>query len=296
MASSQARLPQNAPGAFWVDDSCIDCGCCRVLAPHAFGDLPDAAFVYRQPDLPAEVADAARAAVSCPVGAIGADGVDLRSAAASLPVEVLPGIYHCGFASRSTYGASSWLVRRPGGNVLIDVPRPLPALFDRIAALGGVRRLFLTHRDDVDGHAAVAARFGAERLLHRADQDARTREVETLFDGDAPFDLAPDLRVIPVPGHTRGSAALRWRDVLFTGDHLWGRADGSLGAGRSVCWWSWAEQAASMERLRDEPFAHVLPGHGRPWHGGAASRTAAIDALVHRMRHGGGRVGPGWAG
>lgn len=296
MARREARLAANVPGDFWVDASCIDCGACRVLAPGSFGDLADSAYVHHQPEAGPERDHAARATVSCPVGAIGADGVDLRAAAASLPVEVLPGVYHNGFAAKDSYGASSWLVRRPGGNVMVDVPRPLPGLFDRIEALGGVRWLFLTHRDDVAGHEAVARRFGAIRLLHRADLDARTRGVEAPLDGAEPFALADDLRVIPVPGHTRGSAALRWGEVLFTGDHLWGRADGSLGAGRSVCWYSWPAQTASMERLRDEPFGHVLPGHGRPWHGGVAERAGAIDALLARMRGGGGRVSAGWEG
>ena len=33
VARPSARLSQNAPGDFFVDDSCIDCETCRVLAP-----------------------------------------------------------------------------------------------------------------------------------------------------------------------------------------------------------------------------------------------------------------------
>jgi glyoxylase-like metal-dependent hydrolase (beta-lactamase superfamily II) len=32
---------------------------------------------------------------------------------------------------------------------------------------------------------------------------------------------------------------------------------------RSVCWYSWDEQVASLERLLDFRFRFVLPGHGR---------------------------------
>ena len=37
MARLAARLASNAPGDYYVDDSCIDCAMCRVLAPRVFG-------------------------------------------------------------------------------------------------------------------------------------------------------------------------------------------------------------------------------------------------------------------
>ena len=187
-------------------------------------------------------------------------------------------------SQRDTYGALSWLVLRPDGNVLVDVPRPVPALRSAIEALGGVRWIFLTHRDDVAGHDRFAAHFGAERILHAADVGGSTRDVERRIEGDAPVELAPDLLAIPVPGHTRGSMALLFRDeVLFSGDHVWGRGP-ALGAGRDVCWWSWPAQIRSMERLRGHRFAHVLPGHGRSWHGGHEARLPALDALIEGIR------------
>jgi glyoxylase-like metal-dependent hydrolase (beta-lactamase superfamily II) len=101
--------------------------------------------------------------------------------------------------------------------------------------------------------------------------------------GDDPIDLAPDLTLIPVPGHTRGSAALLYaRRYLFTGDHLWGSEDepGRLAASRSVCWYSWAEQTRSMERLLDFRFEWVLPGHGRRHH---ADSPAAMRRELERL-------------
>jgi glyoxylase-like metal-dependent hydrolase (beta-lactamase superfamily II) len=77
---------------------------------------------------------------------------------------------------------------------------------------------------------------------------------------------------------------LLYRDeVLFSGDHVWGRGH-ALAAGRSVCWFDWGTQIRSMERLLDVPFGHVLPGHGAPWHGGASAKNAALEALIGRMR------------
>lgn len=284
MARSVERTAGNAPGDWFVDTRCIDCGHCRVVAPDVFDEGPQHAFVARQP---ADPTRAARALVGCPVGSIGtAADVDLRAATRTLPEPVLPGVYRCGLASEATFGATSWLVVREGGNVMIDVPRPIPALLDRIDALGGVRWLFLTHRDDIAGHERIGARFGAERILHRGDANAVPGGVERWIDGLAPVDLAPDLRVIPTPGHTRGSACLLHRDVLFTGDSLWGRtrsgwAGGGevvgLTAGREVAWASWPEQLRSLARLRGCGAKHVLPGHGRPWSG---DFDVALDAML----------------
>src|SRR4029079_5572385 len=124
-------------------------------------------------------------------------------------------VLFCGYASESSYGAASYLIRRPAGNVLVDSPRFARVLVDRIAELGGVRLLVLTHQDDVADHARFRERFGCERVIHRADVRTGTRDCERIVDGDT--ELASDLRVIHVPGHTRGSIALLHGDVLFSG-------------------------------------------------------------------------------
>jgi glyoxylase-like metal-dependent hydrolase (beta-lactamase superfamily II) len=110
--------------------------------------------------------------------------------------------------------------------------------------------------------------------------------VERKIEGDAPVAIADDLLVVPVPGHTPGSAALLASGRhLFTGDHLWGDAEGRLGASRGVCWYDWGAQIRSMERLAALDFTHVFPGHGRPWRAGSpAEAQAAIRALVREMR------------
>jgi len=284
--------PDNAPGTWHVDTGCIDCGCCRVVAPSTFGEADDHAFVREQPSSPELLHRAGMALVACPVHAIHGEGADLRAAAASFPDPVAPGVYACGFASAATFGASSWLVVRPDGNVLVDVPRPVPALLDRIRALGGVRTLFLTHRDDIDGHDKMAAAFGCERVMHAADRCAASEGVEHYLDGDST--LAPGVDALHLPGHTQGSMALLVDgSYLFSGDHLWGRgprgwvaegAEGGLGAGRSVCWYDWREQIRSMERLLDHDFAAVYPGHGRPWTGGREARQPALQRLIAWMR------------
>lgn len=284
MARLDDRLPQNAPGDVYVDRSCIDCGTCRHVAPGVFAEGSDFSYVHSQPTDEASALRAHMALVACPTHSIGTvSKADVREAVAAFPEEVLPDVYYCGFASPDSYGASAWLVRRPEGNVLVDSPRAAAPLMARVAALGGVRWIVLTHRDDVADHAIWARRFGATRMLHAADRTAGTAEVERFVTGDDDEWLAPDLRLVPLPGHTRGSMGLVFRDVLFSGDHLWGKGV-ALGAGRGVCWYDWPTQIRSMERLRTVDFGHVLPGHGAPWHGGLAAKPDALDALIAWMR------------
>jgi len=41
VASLAQRLPDNVPGDFFVDDTCIDCDACRIFAPAIFSDAGD---------------------------------------------------------------------------------------------------------------------------------------------------------------------------------------------------------------------------------------------------------------
>jgi glyoxylase-like metal-dependent hydrolase (beta-lactamase superfamily II)/ferredoxin len=273
-------VPQNAPGDLFVDDRCIACDTCRALAPETFGGgEDDFAFVRAQPAAGEARRLALLALVACPVAAIGSRSKEgVGEAAAAFPVPFAPGVLRCGYAAESSFGAASWLLLRPDGNVLVDSPRFAAPLLARLRALGGVRTLFLTHRDDVADHARWAEALGCERVLHARDVTAGTRTVERQLEGDAPIPLREGLLAVPVPGHTAGSCALLAGDTyLFTGDHLWGDAAGRLDASPAVCWWDWGAQRASIAALASLPFLWILPGHGRPWR--AASRPEAAAAV-----------------
>jgi glyoxylase-like metal-dependent hydrolase (beta-lactamase superfamily II) len=210
----------------------------------------------------------------------------MRPALAALPELVEGDVYRCGYASESSFGAISYFIRRPSGNILIDSPRFSGPLVKNIAAMGGASRMLLTHQDDVADHAKYAERFGCERVLHRDDVHARTSAIELQPSGRDPIALGDDLLMIPTPGHTRGHAVFLDRETyLFTGDHLaWSESRGHLYAFRSACWYSWPEQIRSMERLLDYRFEWVLPGHGRPVHLDAASMRVSLERCVEWMK------------
>lgn len=297
MARLADRLPQNADGAFYVDSSCIDCDTCRFVAPRTFGrdDAVDQSIVTTQPSTAEDVQRAAMALVACPTSSIGAVGeiAAVKDASRAFPEPITPSISYCGYASEDSFGASSWLVTRSearGGNVLVDSPRAAKPLLERLRALGGVRTMFLTHRDDVADHARFREAFACTRVLHRDDLTTGTKDVEHVIDGAEPVALDDELTVIPLPGHTRGSAALLFRHDgkghLFTGDHLWWSAErGALHASRSVSWYSWEKQTRSMERLLEHDFEWIFPGHGRRFHAGSpAAMKRELERLIAWMR------------
>jgi glyoxylase-like metal-dependent hydrolase (beta-lactamase superfamily II) len=122
--------------------------------------------------------------------------------------------------------------------------------------------VFLTHEDDVADAAQYATRFGAKRIIHRADADAMP-DAEWIVEGVETVCLAPQFELIPVPGHTPGSSALLYDSrFLFSGDHLWWDPDArSLEAPRRLVWRSRA-MVQSIEKLLNYRFEWVLPGHG----------------------------------
>lgn len=280
MADRRRAVPGNAPGDVFVDATCIDCDLCRELAPETFADAGGHSRVHAQPVGPEAVRRAWRAALSCPTGSIGAPGS--AAAADDFPLPVDDGIAFCGYASRDSFGGRSWFLRHPAGNWLIDSPRWVPRLADRLAAAGGIAHIFLTHQDDVADAARYGARFAARLLIHARDRHAAPGA--TAVAGDEPVPLGDGLLAIPTPGHTAGSWCLLAGDTLFTGDHLWwDREAGRLDASRAYCWHSWDEQLASLDRLRGHAIGQVLPGHGDPIRLPPQEMRAQLDALLARL-------------
>jgi len=285
MADPRERLPENVPGRFFVDSTCIDCDTCRQIAPATFGKTGDFSFVQLQPRDDVETRAALRALVACPTGSIGAAGKEgVAEAVGDFPWRLADGVSYCGFNSRKSFGGNSYFVEHPEGNWLVDSPRFVEHLARRFAERGGVRYIFLTHRDDVADAEKYAERFGAVRIIHRWERHAQPG-AEWVIDGVEAVPLAPGFLAIPTPGHTRGHCALLyWDEVLFSGDHIWwSRARGRLNASRDVCWHSWREQVASVKLLANYSFEWVLPGHGERVYFPRAEMEREVAKLVKAL-------------
>jgi glyoxylase-like metal-dependent hydrolase (beta-lactamase superfamily II)/ferredoxin len=285
MADPKKRLDTNVAGNFFVDATCINCDTCRQLAPHSFEEVGEFSAVTTQPESDERVHQAYQALLACPVGSIGTDRSDkmrLKAAMASFPLLLERDVFYCGFNSEKSFGANSYFIQHPDGNWLIDSPRYIKHLVEAFERMGGLGYIFLTHEDDVADAAQYAARFGAKRIIHRADAEAMP-DAEWIVDGLESIALAPGFDLIPVPGHTPGSSALLYdRRFLFTGDHLWWDPETrSLDAPTRLVWRSRA-MLQSIEKLLTYRFEWVLAGHGDRIRLSSAEMSSALQDLVRR--------------
>lgn len=121
----------------------------------------------------------------------------------------------------------TFILERDAGNLAI-YGGDLRGVEASIDSLGGVARAYLGH-----WHEAAFAQgdLDAPLFVHTADREETERRLHVRASFTRRHMLDDDLEVIPIPGHTPGSAAYLWdsgRDrVLFTADSLY--VDGTTG-------------------------------------------------------------------
>ena len=201
-------------------------------------------------------------------------------------------------------GTNSWLVGR-AALCLIDPgpddPRHLAAILQAIATTGGTLRAILVTHSHLD-HSALAPRlsqatdapvmaFGDSRAGRSSFMEALARDGIAAGGEGVDRTFAPDvtledgacvvlddaqLRAIWTPGHFGNHICLRWRDAVFSGDHILGWSsslvsppDGDMGA-----------YLRSLDRLDTEAARIFYPGHGDPVDNPSA-RIAELRA--HRL-------------
>jgi len=281
------RNPDSATGDWYIDTACIDCGASRHVAPGLIVARDGKSIFARQPASPEERLAAWRAVLVCPTASVRSETKQPRPQATIFPQQITEGVWRCGFNARSSFGAHSYFVERPSGNLLIDSPRFATELVNWFEHAGGVAHILLLHQDDVADAGKYAERFGARGWIHNDDRVAAPFATD-LLKGEPTHTIAPALVAIPVPGHTRGSVVYLLDDrVLFSGDSLaWSMKEHDLVAFRDACWYSWSALAASLAKLAGYRFERLLPGHGWPAHLPAEEMNARLHALVTRMQAG----------
>ena len=288
MATLQKRRTENISGNFYVDSTCIDCDTCRWMAPEIYKREGDQSVVHHQPDSEKEKLAAMQALLSCPTASIGTVEKlkDIKKVQQTFPLLVEDNVYHCGYHSEKSFGAGSYFIKREEGNILIDSPRFAPPLVKQIEQMGGVKYMYLTHRDDVADHQKFHDHFECERILHRDDITSSTKDVEIQLSGNEAREFAQDILIIPVPGHSQGHTVLLYQQkFLFTGDHLaWSPYLHHLYAFRRFCGYSWIEQLKSMKKLAKYSFEWVLPGHGRRYHADRETMNKQMQRCLMWMR------------
>ena len=277
-----------ASDEFRINERCIDCGTCWTFDPDHFAAGSGTAVVAHQPVGALSQRQALLALQACPVAAIETSLALQRTT----PADGFPSwicshaageVFYCGWASHRSFGARSWLIQRADGNVMVDVPRWNAPLARRIEAMGGLAQIVLTHRDDVADHQRWAQAFACERWIHRGDADAAP-SAEQVLEGQEPLELAPQIELLPTPGHTPGSLCLLLGDqrrVLFSGDHVWWNRDQDvLVCSERYCWWDFNVQIRSLQRLQPLDVAWLLPGHGHRQHFQPGAWTEAVEQTL----------------
>jgi glyoxylase-like metal-dependent hydrolase (beta-lactamase superfamily II) len=122
-------------------------------------------------------------------------------------------------------------------------------------------------------------RFLAHALANGMLRSTPILEVSTFSDG-ATLDVPGALRVIHVPGHSEGSAALHVpsRDAVFIGDafvmldHVSGDTGPRIGPFNANV----RQAYESLTRLDRIDARLVLPGHGQPWTAGLSEALRVV--------------------
>src|SRR4051812_43130641 len=106
MARPDLRNEANAPGDWFVDTRCIDCGTCREIAPALFTEHRGASIVRHQPAAGDAADDLAAwlAAQACPTSSIGTRSRRARPGRL-YPREVEPdsGVFDLGYCSEDSF-------------------------------------------------------------------------------------------------------------------------------------------------------------------------------------------------
>ncbi|GAB3874612.1 MBL fold metallo-hydrolase [Kibdelosporangium lantanae] len=269
---------------WFVDDRCTNCDVARQLAPGLIEQVGNRSKVIRQPRNNTEEAALVSAAFACPTKSIRLTDGRVPPALDPYPMALTPDVYFCGHNSYDTAGANSYLVIRPGGNLMIDTPRfsePLAARYER---LGRITDVLLTHRDHAAHGRQYADRFGAKLWIHQGDLAAAPDADRVVTQRT---DVVDGVTVYPFPGHTEGSVLFLVDDkYCFSGDSMyWSRRTGDIEVAETVTWFSIKVLARTFaESVADLRFEWLLPGHGDRIRLPADEMSQRLQGLADRLQ------------
>jgi glyoxylase-like metal-dependent hydrolase (beta-lactamase superfamily II) len=288
-----AQTETHPQDGWYVDERCLNCNIARHTAPGLIGTEPGGDYggvrsvVLRQPETEAETEQLYLAAHACPTRSIHPPADQWAPDSDPYPKALDENVYLCGHSSPQTYGATSFLLRRPDGTaMMIDTPRWRPALARRFEKeVGTITDVLLTHLDHVAHGRKYADAFGARLWIHEGDLHSRP-DADCVIRGLEPVEIGPGVIAYPFPGHTPGSVLFVADDTYcFTGDAFyWSHTTKALDVFESVVYDSIKTTAVSLARAAEElTFEWVLPGHGDFKHLPADEMRQRMRALAKRV-------------
>jgi glyoxylase-like metal-dependent hydrolase (beta-lactamase superfamily II) len=154
---------------------------------------------------------------------------EMRGSRTNRLVELEPDLVRIDTEPSFAIGQSAYLVRTPGGNALWDCLSYLDeATVDEVGALGGISAIAISHPHFYASCVEWSLAFGdAPIYLPAVDREFLMRPSPNVvaFEEDEVAPV-PNVRLVRVGGHFRGSTVLLWptgaegRGVLFTGDSV----------------------------------------------------------------------------
>lgn len=107
-------------------------------------------------------------------------------------------------------------------------------------------------------------------------------QVQGLTDGQRLESRDGDFEVIHTPGHTMGSICVKYREHLFSGDHVLPDISPNVGGGDMRSSGMLSRYLSSLEKIRRYEGVEVFPGHGAPFRD--LARRCAELAELHEQR------------
>lgn len=193
-----------------------------------------------------------------------AEGASVPAVIKNYPHQLDGDLYLCGTNSPDGYTGDSYFLRHQDGNWLVNTPKYDTQMAKKLESLGGVKYIFLTHRDDGVDAEKFAKHFDAKRIVHRNDVEAHPT-AEVILAETETYDYQKQFTLIPSPGHTEGHMMLLFgNQYLFSGDSLYYEHKNQRLELWSPdwTWYSYEEQTMSMEKLLPLEFRWLLPNHG----------------------------------
>jgi glyoxylase-like metal-dependent hydrolase (beta-lactamase superfamily II) len=187
--------------------------------------------------------------------------------------------------NRATMGGTAYLLLEATGNILVDCPAWDEANQAFLAAKGGIRWLFLTHRGGMGQVKEIQQAMQCSVVVQEQEAYLLPGLEVTSFQQD--FRLSPISEAIWTSGHSPGAACLyhqAYGGVLFTGRHLLPNAKGAPVPLRIAKTFHWPRQIQNVQKLRNrftsESLRYICPGANTGFLRGKRTIEQAYEQLA----------------
>ena len=205
------------------------------------------------------------------------------------PRQLFPTVYSFK-PNRETLGGTAYFIVKNTGNILVDCPPWNAETTQFLLEQGGVKTLFITHRNAISNQVA--------KIQTALNCDIVIQEQEAYLMPEAkvsPFQdiwVTEDFEAIWTPGFSPGSSCLYYKKeggCLFTGRHLLPNQKGDFQSLRTAKTFHWGRQLQSItkliERFENENLSYIFPAANTGFLRGTGYAEDAQTQLIRAFDH-----------